>query len=56
MVWLVRDGRLERRAVTVAHESGDTATIAAGLGGGERLVVEGPEQLTEGLAVKEAKK
>jgi RND family efflux transporter MFP subunit len=55
IVWLVRDDQLERRAVTVASTQGDGVVIAAGLTGGERVVVEGPENLTEGATVTEAR-
>ncbi len=55
VVWLVRDDRIERRAVTVDSISGDQASLSAGLDGGERLVVEGPENLNEGIKVTEKK-
>lgn len=54
VVWIVREGRLERRAVTVGAVQGDEVTIAAGVGSGERLVVEGPDNLAEGVKVVEA--
>jgi multidrug efflux pump subunit AcrA (membrane-fusion protein) len=53
VVWLVRDGRLERRAVTVESTTGNVATLAAGLEGGETVVVSGPENLAEGAPVAE---
>ena len=56
MVWIVRDGRVERRAVAVGATLGDEAIIAAGLTGGERVVVEGWDNLTEGVRVTEAKR
>jgi RND family efflux transporter MFP subunit len=52
-VWVVRDGRVERRAVTVAQTSGDESTIAAGLNGGEKVVVNPPASLAEGVKVSE---
>ncbi|MEW6249289.1 MAG: efflux RND transporter periplasmic adaptor subunit [Planctomycetota bacterium] len=55
-VWVVRDGRLERRAVTTGVVRGDEVSIIAGLADGERIVVEGPDKLVEGAAVAEAKK
>lgn len=54
IVWVVRDGRLERRAVTVGAIRGDEALIAAGLSSGERVVVGGPDDLAEGARVREA--
>lgn len=56
VVWVVRDGRVERRAVTVGPARGDEVTIAAGLNGGDRVVVEGPADLAEGTRVTEAKR
>ncbi len=54
VVWLVRDGRVERRAVKVGETRGDEMTVVAGLDGGERVVVEGADDLTEGVKVREA--
>ncbi len=48
VVWLVRDGRLERRAVTVESTQGNITTLAAGLEGGEAVVTQGPDNLIEG--------
>lgn len=55
VVWIVREGKLERRAVTVSAENGEEVTIAAGLTEGERVVVQGPENLKEGDPAAEAK-
>jgi RND family efflux transporter MFP subunit len=55
VVWLVDGGRLERRAVTIGATQGDEVTIAAGLSGSDRVVVEGPENLLENAKVTEAK-
>ena len=54
LVWLVRDGGVERRAVTVGTTRADEVTILAGLNGGEKIVVEGPADLAEGARVTEA--
>jgi RND family efflux transporter MFP subunit len=56
IVWVVRDGRVERRAVTVSTTRGDEVTLAAGLSGGERVVVKGPDDLTDGAKVTETKR
>ena len=53
VVWVVREGRVERRAVTVASRTGDEATITAGLNGGERVVVDGAHRLADGARVVE---
>jgi RND family efflux transporter MFP subunit len=56
IVWVVKDGRVERRAITVGGTTGDQTTIAAGLNNGERIVIEGPADLADNAAVTEAKK
>jgi HlyD family secretion protein len=55
IVWIVRDGRVERQAITVGQTSGNQVTVAAGLNGGERIVVQG-EGLSEGAPVREEKR
>ncbi|MBN1347345.1 MAG: efflux RND transporter periplasmic adaptor subunit [Phycisphaerae bacterium] len=56
IVWLVRDGRVERRAVALGAARGDEVVVSGGLSGGERVVVEGPDTLAEGVSVSEAKR
>jgi RND family efflux transporter MFP subunit len=56
VVWVVRDGRAERRAITISTVAGEDANVIAGLSGGERLVIEGAKVLVEGMHVKEAKR
>jgi hypothetical protein len=53
IVFVVRDGRVERRAVSVVNTQAGQSEIGAGLTGGERVVVEGPAELAEEVAVKE---
>ncbi len=53
VVWVVADGTVERRAVSVEEVRGREALLAAGLSPGERVVVEAPEGLKEGDAVEE---
>lgn len=53
IVWVVRDGRLERRAVTVESTLRNETTLAAGLDGGEVVVTNASENLVEGAPVKE---
>ena len=55
VVWVVREGRVERRAVTVGGTQGNDVSIAAGLSGGDRVVVEGPDDLADGAKVTETK-
>lgn len=56
VVWLVRDGRVERRAVKVGTTRGEEVTIAAGVTGGDRVVIEGPGDLPDGAKVTEAER
>jgi len=56
VVWIARDGRVEKRAVTVTAPRGDEVTLTAGLNGGERVVVEGADKLADGDRITEAKR
>jgi len=51
VVWVVGNGRVERRAVTVAATFNDESTISAGLAAGESVVLDPSEKLTDGAAV-----
>ena len=53
VVWVVRDGRVERRAVTIAQTNGDESTIAAGLSAGEKVVANPPAGLVDGAKISE---
>jgi multidrug efflux pump subunit AcrA (membrane-fusion protein) len=53
VVFVVRDDRVERRAVKVGFDSGGQVEIASGLSPGDRIVVEGPPTLADGARVKE---
>ncbi|HXV60269.1 MAG TPA: efflux RND transporter periplasmic adaptor subunit [Vicinamibacteria bacterium] len=53
VVFVVNGERVERRAVTIAPGEGDEAVVLSGLEAGERVVVEGPEDLADGDAVEE---
>jgi RND family efflux transporter MFP subunit len=55
VVFVVQNGRAERRAVTVSSTGGDEAVIGAGIATGERVVVDSPAGLSDGAAVKEKK-
>lgn len=52
IVFLVKDAKLERRAVTVGNTNGSAAEILAGLTEGDRVVVKGPSDLHDGEAVE----
>jgi multidrug efflux pump subunit AcrA (membrane-fusion protein) len=53
VVFVVRDERAERRAVTVGAADGDQVEIVSGLNAGERIVVDGATTLTDGARVRE---
>lgn len=55
IVWVVREGRVERRAVTIGAENGGEIVIDAGISGGESVVVDGPDTLADGDKVTEVK-
>jgi hypothetical protein len=51
VVWLVRDGRLESRAVQAGPASGGFREIRSGLVGGEMVLVGGVETPRTGMRV-----
>jgi len=55
VVFIVRDGRAERRAVTVSSQRDEEVLVSAGVAAGERVVVEWPKGLTAGTVVRETK-
>ena len=55
IVWVVQNGRAERRAITLGLGPADEAVISAGVSGGERVVVGPPAGMKNGDPVKEKK-
>ena len=53
VVFVVQDGHAERRAVTVNDTQGDDSVLSAGVAAGEKVVVNAPANLRDGMAVKE---
>jgi RND family efflux transporter MFP subunit len=51
VAWVVREGKAERRAVTVSGTSGNETTVSAGLSAGETVVLNPPATLSDGAAV-----
>lgn len=51
VVFEVSDGRAERRAVRTGSAAGDMVEVVSGLTPGERVVVESPVPLKDGLSV-----
>jgi HlyD family secretion protein len=52
VVFVVRDDRAERRAITVGLENDDRVEVVSGVTAGERVVVDGPPTLKDGDKVK----
>jgi HlyD family secretion protein len=55
VVFVVKEGVVERRAIGLSAVPGDEAVVLSGLAAGERVVVEGPADLKDGdkVAVKD---
>jgi len=51
-VFLVRDGKVERRAVSLGMDRGTDVAILAGISPGDSLVVKGPESLHDGEKIE----
>ena len=52
IVFVVREDRVERRAVSVGLEQGDQVEVLSGVSAGERVVIDGPVTLKDGDKVK----
>ncbi len=48
LVFVIRDARVERRAVELGPLEGDLVEVVSGLAPGERIVVDGPPDLADG--------
>lgn len=55
VVFVVQAGRVERRAVTVASTVGTDTTLSTGLAANERIVVDPPAEIADGVRVEEKK-
>jgi RND family efflux transporter MFP subunit len=53
VVFIVREDRVERRAVKVGATEGDQVEVVSGLNSGDRIVVDGHDGLADGSRVKE---
>jgi multidrug efflux pump subunit AcrA (membrane-fusion protein) len=51
-LFLVKDNRAERRAVTVGNTVGGDAEIIAGLTPGDTVIVNGPPDIRDGQSVE----
>ena len=54
IVWVVNEGKVKPRPVTIGDKSDGQARVEAGVNGGERIVIEGFDYLAEGASVTEA--
>jgi HlyD family secretion protein len=52
VVFVLKEDRVERRAITLGLENGDQVDVLSGVSAGERVVVEGPPTLKDGDKVK----
>ena len=52
IVFVLRDGQVERRAIGVGAAVGDQVEVLSGVSAGERVVVDGPQTLKDGDKVK----
>jgi multidrug efflux pump subunit AcrA (membrane-fusion protein) len=48
VVFILRDDQLERRAVRLGAISGNEVEVVSGLAAGERVIIEGPDELADG--------
>ena len=55
VVLVVQNGRAERRAVAVNSSGGDETVLGAGVAAGERVIVDSPAGLADGVKVREIK-
>jgi RND family efflux transporter MFP subunit len=55
VVFVVQNGRAERRAVSISGTRDAEVTLSAGVSAGERVVLNPPATLADGAVVKEAK-
>jgi RND family efflux transporter MFP subunit len=51
-VWVVRDGKVEKRVVVLGTPKDGTVPVLEGLEGGESVVVDAPRRLRDGAAVE----
>jgi RND family efflux transporter MFP subunit len=55
IIFIVQNGRIERRAVTTAGTRDDQTIVSAGVSAGERVVLNPPANIADGTKVKETK-
>jgi HlyD family secretion protein len=55
VVLIVQNGRAERRAISITSSSTDETVVNAGLSAGDKVILEWPTGLTDGVKIKEAR-
>jgi multidrug efflux pump subunit AcrA (membrane-fusion protein) len=55
VVYIIQNGRAERRAVTITRAQDGEVSVTAGVSAGERVAIEAPAGLADGVAVAETK-
>ncbi len=50
--WVVRDGKVEKRAVKIGAAKDEQVPVTDGLEDGESIVVDAPKRLRDGAAVE----
>jgi RND family efflux transporter MFP subunit len=55
VVFVVQNGHAERRAVTVSDTQNDDSALSAGVSAGDKVIVNAPADLKDGMSVKEKK-
>ena len=55
VVFVVNNGKADRRAITVTDTQNDDSVLSAGVSSGEKVIVNAPASLQDGMAVKEKK-
>jgi RND family efflux transporter MFP subunit len=55
ILMVVRDGKAERRAITVASVGADELLVSGGVAAGEKIALDWPPNLVDGAIVKESK-
>jgi hypothetical protein len=54
IVWVFKEGIVERRAVKTSRRAAGEATLSAGLIAGEKVILNPPATLTDGGTVRES--
>lgn len=54
-VWIAADGKASKRTVSTGGQSALGVTVTAGLNGGEEVIVEGQQKVSEGMNVETTK-